>query len=436
MMPSPALSNEDLEHQLTESFACLQAATCQWLVLLAEFDRRQGWAEWGIRSCAHWLNWKCGIDLGAAREKVRVAKALSELPKISHTFEQGRLSYSKVRAMTRVATSDNESELLNIALHGTAAQVEKLVRKYRQVRMADEVAERQHTGRFLSYRHDEDGSPVLTVRLPAEDGAILIKALEAALEEVPVSKEDVSAETRVDPYTEEGLDRASERRADALTIVAESFLSNGAASLSGGDRYQVMVHIDADGSAALDDGPILAAETARRVACDSSVIRVTANASGDPLDVGRKTRSIPPAIRRALRCRDGGCRFPGCTQRRFVDGHHIHHWADGGDTNLGNLVLLCRHHHRLVHEGGFTVERLDDGALRFLRPDGIPMQAFGGELPAQSQAVMQLLAAQHKANLQIDHRSCVTQWDGSQLDYDLAIEGLLTRDVGIAPTAL
>jgi hypothetical protein len=305
MMPSPALSNEDLGHQLTESFACLQAATCQWLVLLAEFDRRQDWAEWGIRSCAHWLNWKCGIDLGAAREKVRVAKALSELPKISHTFEQGRLSYSKVRAMTRVATSDNESELLNIALHGTAAQVEKLVRKYRQVRMADELAERQHEGRFLSYRHDEDGSLVLTVRLPAEDGAILIKALEAALEEVPVSKEDVSAETRVDPYTEEGLDRASERRADALTIVAESFLSNGAASLSGDDRYQVMVHIEAD---------------------------------------------------------------------------------------------------------------------------GIPMQAFGGELPAQSQAVMQLLAAQHKANLQIDHRTCVTQWDGSQLDYDLAIEGLLNRD--------
>ncbi len=189
-----------------------------------------------------------------------------------------------------------------------------------------------------------------------------------------------------------------------------------------------MLHIEADGSSALDDGPIVAIETARRMACDSSVVHITDTADGDPLNVGRKTRSIPPALRRALRSRDGGCRFPGCTQRRFVDGHHIHHWADGGETNLSNLVLLCRHHHRLVHEGGFTLEQLDDGALRFARPDGVRMPESGGILPAQRHATLALAVARQKAKLEIDHRSCVTQWDGSQLDYDLAIEGLLSRN--------
>ena len=121
------------------------------------------------------------------------------------------------------------------------------------------------------------------------------------------------------------------------------------------------------GRCELEDGPSIAAETARRLACDASVVRIVEDERGEPLDVGRKTRSIPPALRRALNSRDQGCCFPGCTQTRYVDGHHIRHWAEGGDTKLANLVSLCRFHHRQVHEGGITVQRLDDGAWRFTR---------------------------------------------------------------------
>ena len=167
------------------------------------------------------------------------------------------------------------------------------------------------------------------------------------------------------------------RRADALGVLAESFLKHGAEALNGGERQQIVVHVDyatlrqhASGRCELDEGPAIPVETARRLGCDASVVTIVEDGDGEPLDVGRRTRSIPPALRRALNARDRGCRFPGCTHTRYVDGHHIHHWADGGETKLANLVSLCRFHHRQVHEGGLVVERLDDGAWRFVKPSG------------------------------------------------------------------
>jgi hypothetical protein len=164
----------------------------------------------------------------------------------------------------------------------------------------------------------------------------------------------------------------SVRHADALVVVAESFLAHGAEAMSAGDRQQVVVHVDAQtliertaGRCELEEGPSLAAETARRMTCDSSMVTIIEDERGEPLDVGRKTRAIPPALRRALASRDKGCRFPGCTHTRYVDGHHVRHWADGGETKLSNLVTLCRFHHRAVHEGRLVIERLDDGAWRF-----------------------------------------------------------------------
>jgi Domain of unknown function (DUF222)/HNH endonuclease len=138
--------------------------------------------------------------------------------------------------------------------------------------------------------------------------------------------------------------------------------------LTGGERYQVLVHVDGDGCA-IEDGPGISPETARRLSCDASIVAM-AEKDGKPLSVGRRTRSIPPATRRALVARDGRCQFPGCERRRFVDAHHIRHWAHGGETSLDNLVLLCRHHHRHVHEGGHRLVRDPDGQLEFRRPDG------------------------------------------------------------------
>jgi len=190
----PGLSTPDLIAQITELAGHLNAGTYRWLTLIAEFDRRLGWNCGLTKSCAHWLNWKCGIDLGAAREKVRVAHALESLPLISAAMARGELSYSKVRALTRVACAGTEAALLSMALHGTASHVEKLVRHFRHVLEVVELSReaRQYRNRSLSWRYDEDGSIVIKARLPAETGGIVMKALEAALEHLPLP--DVSAD--------------------------------------------------------------------------------------------------------------------------------------------------------------------------------------------------------------------------------------------------
>ncbi len=355
------LSRTELAAQITELAGHLNAGNHRLLTLIAEFDRRQGWSDGSTQSCAHWLNWQCGIDMGAAREKVRVAHALETLPRIAAAMARGELSYSKVRALTRVACAGTEEYFLSIALHGTAHHVETLVRQYRRAREAEELSReaRQQANRGLHYFHDEDGSLVLKGRLPAEVGALLLKALDAAVNDMTPT--DVSAETSGERPT------LSARRADALAVIAESFLEHGAEALNGGDRHQIVVHVDATtlregtaGRCELEDGPSLPAESARRLACDASVVTILEEENGTPLDIGRKTRSIPPAIRRALNARDRGCRFPGCPNTRYVDGHHIQHWAHGGATKLSNLVSLCRFHHRSVHEG----QGVDSGARR------------------------------------------------------------------------
>lgn len=179
-----AVPLEYLEREICELSAQLAAATCKWLVLLAEFDRREGWGGWGLRSCAHWLNWRCGVSLVAAREHVRVARRLGELPAVHSAFAAGELSYSKVRALTRIANASTEAELVEMARHGTAAHVDRAVRAYRRADAADEdqaeEAERRHQARHLRWRWDEDGSLVIEGRLPPEDGAILLQALDAA----------------------------------------------------------------------------------------------------------------------------------------------------------------------------------------------------------------------------------------------------------------
>ncbi len=191
LMDKSTLSVVQLRAQITELAGHLNAGNHRLLVLIAEFDRRNGWSDGSTQSCAHWLNWQCGLDMGAAREKVRVAHALEKLPKVSAAMARGQLSYSKVRALTRVACAATEDCLLNIALHGTANHVEKLVRGYRRAKEAEELSReaQQQATRKLTYVHDEDGSLILKARLPAEIGALLIKALDVALES------DVSAET-------------------------------------------------------------------------------------------------------------------------------------------------------------------------------------------------------------------------------------------------
>ena len=466
-----------LESQITELWGHINAATAQFLALLAEFDRREGWAQHGVASCAHWLNWQCGISAGAAREKVRVARALTSLPKIAQAFGEGRLSYSKVRAVTRVATAETEDSLLNIALHGTAAHVERTVKGFRRVLrvLERDEAEAIHERRYLDCRRDADGSVRIEARLTPEVGELLLKALDAAQAELDeragevetagaVAAESDAAPASVPAGTSEahtaqqkplntatenvpaGTPRrsVSQRRADALGHILERFVA-GKCSGSANGAHQVVVHIAHDAlcdvpessGAEFDDGRVVAVETARRLGCDGALIGVVEGEKGEPLAVGRRTRAVPPAIRRALRVRDGGCRFPGCDRSRFVHAHHIRHWADGGETKLDNLVTLCSQHHRLVHEGGYGV-RMNDGEIEFTRPNGQIMPtagkllgAFPRERPCAGEGSKpscqggEALAASNAARgLDIDAQTARCGWMGERMDYNTAIDGL------------
>jgi hypothetical protein len=404
---------DDLVADICTLAGHLNAANHRWLMLIAEFDRRNGWSDSATQSCAHWLNWKCGIAMGAAREKVRVARALENLPKISAAMASGMLSYSKAREITRVAITETEDYLLMIAEHGTAQHVEKLVRAYRRCQDAEELSReaRQQQSRCVSYRYDDDGSLILSCRLPAEAGARVMKALELAVDDVP-------AGTSPEPVP------FSARRADALTLVAESFLAHGAIEAAGAERHQIVVHVSAEtlrdrsaGCCEFEHGPSMAAETARRLACDASVAALIENDDGEPLNVGRKTRTISAPLRRVLNARDKGCRFPGCANTRFIDAHHVEHWANGGETRPSNLVSLCRFHHHAVHEGGICIEKLDDGALRFVRPNGkgVDSVAPGYTQPLGDWRQLPVGTAPK------------TRWTGERMDYGLGIEVMLQQ---------
>ena len=350
--------SEKLGDEITELCGYIYAATYHLLELIREFDEMRYWEDLGFQSCAHWLNFKCGFGMNSARERLRVAHALGGLPRISEKFSEGAISYSKVRAITRVANETNEEYLLMIATHGTAHHVERLVAQYRRAKKLEdaEFAMDQHEKREVTYYYDHDGCLVMKARIPADQGELIVKALGMAIEENDVPADQVPL----------GQTPIASRRADALSNIAETYMNNSENSGSTADRYQVLVHVGARDISHLDNGPHVSAVTSRRVACDCSRTVIKEDENGEPLSIGRRSRTIPPPMRRALKARDGDCRFPGCTNHKFVDGHHIIHWADGGETSLKNLVLLCRHHHHLVHEGGFDCKRSKDGEIYFL----------------------------------------------------------------------
>lgn len=276
--------------------------------------------------------------------------------------------------LTRVAEPANEQPLVELAEVMTASQLQRAVGAYRRV--TREEAATQQEGEFISYRWSDDGSLAMRARLAAEDGALVLRALEAGREAL---WERGRAETIADAVSR-GEEHARPSNAEALVAMADLALESPEGTRTGGERYQVVVHVDAgtlthdaDGRCELDDGRQLAAETARRLSCDDSVVELHER-EGAILSLGRKRRSISPALRRALAARDRRCRFPGCDNHRYVDGHHVEHWSQGGETNLDNLLLLCRRHHRLVHERGYTIELGDDGEAFFTNQYGVQLE--------------------------------------------------------------
>src|SRR5688500_3777547 len=381
---------------IAETAAVIDVATHRFLTQLREFDRVDGWHRAGALSCAHWLSWRVGMDRGAAREKVRVARKLGELPIIDEALRNGEISYSKVRAMTRVATAENEADLLGMARVATGAQLEKICRLKRMVNaLAGESARDVEARRYVVERPTGDGMVSIQLRLLPDEAATVMKALAVA---------------------------GSGNRADGAVALAET-------ALAGGDRggasvrppVEVVLHVqaaDLEGRTELGDG--VSAEVCRRVLCDAGVVPMLEDEEGKTIDVGRKTRTIPAALRRALDARDGGCRFPGCTNRIFTDAHHVEHWLDGGETNLDNTVLLCRRHHRYLHEHGFSLERTGD-ALLFRDPAGRPLPAQG---PRSALPVDPVAIAAAWSDRPITADLNAPGWDGQPVDYDLCIAAL------------
>jgi hypothetical protein len=323
---------------------------------IAASDEARLWIHDGATSMRAWLAGRYGMARSTAREWVRVAHALRRLPEIRAAFARGELCFDHLKPLTRFVTPDQDAVWARKAVSMTPAQLWAECR--RRERVSREEAETDAKLRYLWMGWDEDRRTLhLEGMLPAEQGA----AVEAALERVA---EDVAVEEGV-------RDSEGARLADALVGVV----------CSGSERSTqpvVVVHADVSVLAGVEvhgrpaeteSGAVLADDTVRRLMCDATIEWVV-EAGGQPIGIGRKGRNIPVWLLRQIRHRDSGCRFPGCGRTRWLKAHHIWHWGGGGPTDLDNLVLLCHAHHRLVHEGGWSVRGHPSGRLRFHDPGG------------------------------------------------------------------
>jgi len=571
---------EQLGERIAEQAAHFDAAMHRMLNDLREFDERGGWHVQGASSCAHWLAWRVGWDLVTARERVRVARKLAEFLAIDDALRRGEISYSKVRAMVRVATPTNETLLLEYARLMTGSQLEKQCRKYALVQRhcQDPHPLDDQQRRYVRRRDIDDGMVKIeavlhpeeaelvwtmlnhaatqlarepeppssgdsaeaqasmqvhsTVGVPPsghtypsgdsvgswelkqaqamsaapsprqegtcatsdsaeaqalmqaqasmqvhsaiaaplgglgladtclvndsaearqvndsaearEDGSLLDWLREEAqagreAETVPSSDRETM---RIEPVVRTQVSMLHQRadaarrafsRADALVSLAQGYLR--------GDRpncapIEITLTIPASSLRTGEADPLevgeigesfVSCEAARRISCDSGVVEVIEDEHGTPLSVGRKRRTIAGALKRALYKRDKTCTYPGCTHRIFLEGHHIQHWADGGETSLMNTALLCSAHHRHVHEYGYTIELGPDQRPLFRDPHGWPVAAVP-ERPMMADLGWPWIRAANEA-LAIDADTIACEWDGKPVDYGAIVGHLVVAD--------
>lgn len=428
-----SLSDDEVEDELSVGAAEIDAALCRWLELLAEFVVRGAWAEQGARTPGAWLSWKLGIAPSTAREHVRVALRLGEFPQTRERFAAGTLSYSKVRCVTRFGDPAFEDLLLEWADDATAAQLESVARGFRTAERArldaarDEDDDAMCSIRGRSYA---DGSRTLTLRGPAEVIAGLEDEIERLTQVLVDDRRKASepapgagpseAEVGIDAPEDGGRGQAaaagrggdpegsaddlpgpgersprltSADRLEALACaVATAAASDTPPDTSGLDRHTLVLTAAADDLTETDDITAGAADARhvevvpvaddhrrvramdrralRRLACDAGIVLVVADADHATVDVGRRTRRTTAALRRALQRRDRSCTFPGCGATRHLHAHHVQHWADGGPTDLANLVLVCGFHHRFVHQEAWHIEVRHDGRHRYRSASG------------------------------------------------------------------
>lgn len=510
----PELPLDDLVDDLRTWAAHIAAAEAHWLDLVAEFCRRDGHRSWGLATPAHWLAWQCSLSPGTAREHVRVALALQDLPVTRAHFAAGRISYSKVRAITRIADPDNEATLVRLALNATAAQLERTVAAWIGAINRDDPDREavRYQRRGVTRRYNDHGNAVITIETAPENSDRIIDSIDEWLDDIdPGPFDDGGTDTAAQP------DKATltQRRADAFMAL----IDDRTGTRHGADRIRANIDIDlralthnADGTCQVRNGPSLSAETARRLTCDAELelfhtptptppagagpstgigtgtgtgttepgSATTVTATGAPRctctthdhhsasdlsltglsepvplmetdhitnavaaalaatipepvpvpEQGRVTRTINRATRRAIARRDKGCcQFPGCTNNRHTQIHHIIHWACGGDHTLTNLTTLCSTHHRLVHEGGYRIAG-NGHAPVFLRPDDSPMTTT----PTQGDPA---IIDRHAMALDLGpHTLSRGTGDRLQLHYTVAVLAERHPDTKIQPTKM
>jgi hypothetical protein len=346
---------------MDERVAAMNALQAGIVVRIARLDDDAIWRTDGAASMAQWLVARFGISHQTAAEWVRVGHALGDLPHIRSAFDGGTLSWDQVRAVTRYADAESDRELARSA---PGTPVTELRRRIRRPSAPDtKIA---HRDRYVHFWFDEN-EPVLHLRgrLPDAQGVVVARALDLlAHDQLP------------DPHHREedyGVYEHYEARcADALTRMASQALGGE----QDADRATVVIHVEAAALAGgraqgdVDDGPTLLPDSVLRFACDARIQAAVDNEEGRVVGIGRVSRSIPPWLSRQIKRRDSGCRFPGCERTRWVHRHHLVHWAQGGPTDLDNLVTLCGFHHRLVHEDGWTISGDPNATIAWIRPDG------------------------------------------------------------------
>ncbi|WP_375431750.1 DUF222 domain-containing protein [uncultured Friedmanniella sp.] len=458
---------EVLAGRICAAAAMVARSQSQLLELVGEFDAVGAVRWWsGVKSLAHWLSWMCSMSPGTAREHVRVARALRRMPTVQAAFADGRLSYAKVREITRVVDVVAEAELCTLALTATASQLARSIAGYRT---ADGMRLPAEVKRTVRWRSRDDGMVELTARLPAEEAAVVQAALTAAKDQYGAPPAAPSPDVNSDAEQHGGQVDTQPRytNADALLDVARRFVHSAPTDQSGEDRTLVVVHVAADqlgtqlapteeenvpagtfsvpaeaegsGRQAVCHvegvGPV-EPETARRLACDATLLGALVDRHGDVLALGRTRRLVSKAQRRALMIRDRMCQFDGCAQTRHLQAHHRISWADGGPTDLDNLILLCQFHQTCVHEGGITVARRADGEARpweFRMPDGTAHRPWytAERLPATLTA--QLQRRQHEQATQLagvngldhpDARTIRPGWAGERFDLHATVHAL------------
>jgi hypothetical protein len=422
---------ERLGDEIAELSAHLDAATARLLALIREFDARGGWNT-GFRSCAEWLGWRVGLTLGAARERVRVAHALGALPGLAAALARGELSYAKVRALTRVATPETEARLLRVGRAGTAAHVERLVRAGRRVDRRAEAREaaRQHASRGLRLSHDEDGTVVIRGRLTPEAGALLLRALDAARETLYQRARRGAADCAAAEPAPAAPTRG-QPQADALVLLAETALDQDLDPGAPGERYQVVVHVDAavladpaqDGQTALDGGIRVSAETSQRLACDASRVVMR----HDPGRAGGRGRRLhphdPPGPPAGAAPSRSGLSIPGLRGPRRRGASRTALGAGRPDHADEPRVALPAASSRGAR-GGLPRDARPGGRV-LLQPPGWPRaarRAATGSAP--DEPVAALRSANEARQVQIGPRTGCARWLGERLDLGWAIDVL------------